>query len=114
VILHSTDVYIQLNINQSPFNVGLPIELSEFTQEQVLEFVQQYSLELDKNLLDSLIALVGGHPYLLELAFAHLKGHPEITLEQILAGVIRQLLDFISCLGWLVAVSSSSFGCGCD
>lgn len=27
VLIHSTDVYIRLNINQSPFNVGLPLEL---------------------------------------------------------------------------------------
>jgi hypothetical protein len=85
VILHSTDVYIQLNINQSPFNVGLPIELPEFTKEQILEFVQKYGLALEQNFLESLIALVGGHLYLLELAFTHLKGHPEVKLEEILA-----------------------------
>lgn len=85
VILHSTDVYIQLNINQSPFNVGLPIELSEFNQEQVLEFAQQHGLEANTALVEPLIELVGGHPYLLELAFAHLKSHPEITLDQLLA-----------------------------
>ncbi|MBD2515697.1 AAA-like domain-containing protein [Nostoc sp. FACHB-973] len=84
VLIHSTDVYIRLNINQSPFNVGLPLELSEFTREQVQDFAQQHQLNLDRTVIDSLIKLVGGHPYLLEMAFSHLKTHPDITLEQIL------------------------------
>jgi AAA-like domain len=85
VILHSTDVYIQLNINQSPFNVGLPIELPEFTKEQVVELAQQHGLEASLTFLEPLIELVGGHPYLLELTFAHLKSHPDMKLERILA-----------------------------
>lgn len=84
VLIHSTDVYIRLNINQSPFNVGLPLELSEFTREQVQEFAQQHGLNLDATLIDSLINLVGGHPHLLEMAFSHLKNYLDITLEQIL------------------------------
>ncbi|KYC35762.1 hypothetical protein WA1_08145 [Scytonema hofmannii PCC 7110] len=84
-ILHSTDVYIQLNINQSPFNVGLPIELSEFTQEQVLELSQQHGLAIATNSVAQLMELLGGHPYLLELAFAHLKAHPDITVDRLLA-----------------------------
>ncbi|BAZ15792.1 hypothetical protein NIES4071_76640 [Calothrix sp. NIES-4071] len=85
VLIHSTDVYIRLNINQSPFNVGLPIELSEFTHEQVEDFAQQHELNLDTTSIDSLMNLVGGHPYLLEMAFSHLKNYSGITLEQILA-----------------------------
>ncbi|RUT09687.1 hypothetical protein DSM106972_001820 [Dulcicalothrix desertica PCC 7102] len=84
VLIHSTNVYIRLNINQSPFNVGLPLELSEFTREQVQDFAQQHGLNLDATLIDSLINLVGGHPHLLEMAFSHLKNYPDITLEQIL------------------------------
>jgi AAA-like domain len=84
-IAHSTDVYIRLNINQSPFNVGLPIELPELTKEQVQEFARQYGLAEDASLVDSLMQLVGGHPYLLQQAFSHLKSYPDITLEQLLA-----------------------------
>lgn len=85
VIVYSTDIYIRLNINQSPFNVGLPIELSEFTSLQVQEFAKQHKLEADMNLLEPLMNLVGGHPYLLDLAFSHLKSYPETKLEQFLA-----------------------------
>ncbi|OUL18814.1 AAA-like domain-containing protein [Nostoc sp. 106C] len=86
VIIHSTDVYIRLNIHQSPFNVGLPLELAEFTHEQVQDLAQQHQLNinLDANIIDSLMNLVGGHPYLLEMAFSYLKTHPNITLQQIL------------------------------
>ncbi|MBU7585879.1 MAG: AAA-like domain-containing protein [Nostoc sp. TH1S01] len=87
-IAHATDVYIRLNINQSPFNVGVPIELPEFTKEQVQEFARQYGLSEDSSLVDPLMKLVGGHPYLLQLAFSHLKNSPDITLEQLLAEAI--------------------------
>jgi len=85
IIVHSTDVYIRLNINQSPFNVGLPIELSDFTPEQVQTFAQYHELKPNMSLIQPLMQMVGGHPYLLEQAFTHLKNHPEITLEQLLA-----------------------------
>jgi hypothetical protein len=97
-IAHSTDVYIRLNINQSPFNVGLPIELPELTKEQVQEFARQYGLADDSSLVDPLMQLVGGHPYLLQQAFSHLKSYSDITLEQLLveartdAGIYRHHL----------------------
>ncbi|HLP89938.1 MAG TPA: AAA-like domain-containing protein [Nostocaceae cyanobacterium] len=84
-IAHATDVYIRLNINQSPFNVGLPIELPELTREQVLLFAAKFGLSGDANLIDALIKLVGGHPYLLQLAFSHLKNYPDISFDQLLA-----------------------------
>ncbi|ERN42026.1 hypothetical protein KR51_00013600 [Rubidibacter lacunae KORDI 51-2] len=88
-IVHSTDVYIRLNINQSPFNVGLPIELTEFTPEQVEEFANLHDLELDAAQigvegLALLMEHVGGHPYLIEQALSHLKGHPHETLGHVL------------------------------
>ncbi|MFB2876660.1 AAA-like domain-containing protein [Floridanema aerugineum] len=85
IIVHSTDVYIRLNINQSPFNVGLPIELSEFSSEQVVELAKQQGLESTKDIIEALMQLLGGHPYLIEQALFYLKNHPEITLEQMLA-----------------------------
>lgn len=42
VVVHATEVYIPLNLHQSPFNVGLPIRLPEFTLEQVQQLVQAY------------------------------------------------------------------------
>jgi hypothetical protein len=84
-IAHATDVYIRLNINQSPFNVGLPIELPELTREQVQELAGKYGLAGDELLIDPLMQLVGGHPYLLQQTFFHLKSYPHITQKQLLA-----------------------------
>jgi hypothetical protein len=88
VIAHATDVYIRLNINQSPFNVGLPIELPELTREEVELFARQYGLAGDSYLVDSLMQLVGGHPYLLKMAFSHLTSYPDLTLEQLLVEAV--------------------------
>jgi WD40 repeat protein len=85
LLAHTTDVYIHLDINQSPFNVGVPIELSEFTTEQVQHFAQQCGVEQRFSSVEPLIQMVGGHPYLLEQAFTHLKVHPHTSLDQLLA-----------------------------
>lgn len=83
VVVHSTEVYPSLDSNHSPFNVGIPIELPEFNQQQVKAFAQKY--ELDKQLgqgLIKLMELIGGHPYLLQQAFVNLKIQ-QINLEQL-------------------------------
>ncbi|MDQ7091085.1 MAG: AAA-like domain-containing protein [Methylococcales bacterium] len=64
VITHSKEVYIPLHLNQSPFNVGLPIELSEFTREQTVKLMQGHGLEWSTSQLDQFIKMVDGHPYL--------------------------------------------------
>ncbi|WP_013321851.1 AAA-like domain-containing protein [Gloeothece verrucosa] len=84
VLVHSTNVYIRLNINQSPFNVGIPIELSDFTEEQVQQLAQQYNLEFTLDQIQKLMGMIGGHPYLLIKMFAYLKSYPNFTLEQVL------------------------------
>jgi serine/threonine-protein kinase len=86
VIAHSTEVYIQLNINRSPFNVGLPIELPEFTPEQLQDLAKRQGLNWDAVGAQSLVPLmemVGGHPHLVQLAIYSLT-HQEITFEQLL------------------------------
>ncbi|MBD2459808.1 AAA-like domain-containing protein [Oscillatoria sp. FACHB-1407] len=76
VIAHSTEASMPIKPSQSPFNVGLPIQLLGFNRSQIYELMQRYELEqLDITLsdLEPLLALIGGHPYLLQLAFYHLK-----------------------------------------
>ncbi|MBD2679244.1 MULTISPECIES: AAA-like domain-containing protein [Nostoc] len=82
VVAHSTEVYIPLNINQSPFSVGLSIKLPELTAEQVDELAQRHGLNWSSQQANQLIALVGGNPYLLQVALAQIKAHG-ITLEQL-------------------------------
>ncbi len=82
VVVHSTEVYLPLDVNQSPFNVGLPIELTEFTPAQVADLVSRYDLSLTPGAIDTLMSLVGGHPYLLQLALYYLTlGH--LTLAEL-------------------------------
>jgi len=68
VIVHSKEVYIPLNINQSPFNVGLPIELPELTHPQITDLVNRHQINWQTLEVDQLMELSGGHPYLVRLA----------------------------------------------
>ncbi|MEP0873563.1 AAA-like domain-containing protein [Trichocoleus desertorum AS-A10] len=83
-IAHSREVYIPLNINQSPFNVGLPIELPELNQTQVSDLVQRHGLGWSSSEIDQLRSMVDGHPYLVRRALYEIaKGN--LTLEKFLA-----------------------------
>ncbi|MBW4565625.1 MAG: AAA-like domain-containing protein [Mojavia pulchra JT2-VF2] len=83
IVTHSTEVYIPLNIHQSPFNVGLPIKLSEFNQQQIQHLASLYRLSLSDEDINQLIAMVGGHPYLIQQALYYLW-REKISLEQLL------------------------------
>ncbi|MBD3560241.1 AAA-like domain-containing protein [Planktothrix sp. FACHB-1355] len=83
VVVHSTEVYIPLSINQSPFNVGLPIELPEFTPQQVYDLTRWHDLDWDTNQVEKLMAMVGGHPYLVRLALYHIR-RQDMTLKELL------------------------------
>lgn len=65
VIAYSTEYHGKLDIYQSPFNVGLPIELKEFVPEQVTQLA--YLHQLDAEIVSPLMSMVGGHPYLVRL-----------------------------------------------
>jgi len=84
VLVHSTDVYIRLDTNTSPFNVGLTIDLPDFTQEQVEDLIEQHNLQLQQEQLEQLTNLVGGHPYLLKEALNHLKNVQDSSLDKLL------------------------------
>lgn len=82
VVAHSTEVYIPLNVNKSPFNVGLPIQLQPFTSEQVQDLVRRHGLDWSSQQVEQLMALVGGYPYLVRIALYHIR-HQNLTLEQL-------------------------------
>ncbi|WP_375501357.1 AAA-like domain-containing protein [uncultured Nostoc sp.] len=81
LVAHSTEDYGRLDINQSPFNVGLPIKLEEFTEEQVKSLAIRHGL--DSNNIRSIMSLVGGHPYLVRLALYYLVCQ-DVTIEKLL------------------------------
>lgn len=82
IIVHSKEVYIPLNINQSPFNVGLPIELPELNQAQVQYLLQQHGLSWTNSQVEELMTLVGGHPYLTRVALYQIA-RGRMTLEKL-------------------------------
>lgn len=83
VVVHSTEGYIPLDINQSPFNVGLPIKLQEFTKDQVTDLASRHGLHWTSSQTEQLMTLIGGHPYLVRLAFYYLS-RQQITWEELL------------------------------
>ncbi len=83
VVVHSTEVYIPLNINQSPFNVGFLIELPEFSAQQVRSIALRHGLNWNTAQVEQLMAMVGGHPYLVRVALYHIA-RGDTTLEVLL------------------------------
>jgi AAA-like domain/Effector-associated domain 9/CHAT domain len=85
IVVHSQEPDIHFDINQSPFhNVGVDIELAEFNQLQVKELAARHRLTWSDLEIEELMAMVGGHPYLVRVALYH-------TARQYVS--FRQLLD---------------------
>lgn len=72
VLSHSQEPYLEKDINQSPFNVGLPVELGELEPAQVRHLVTLHGLQLSEAQVEQLLDLVGGHPYLVRKALYEL------------------------------------------
>ena len=65
VIAHSQEVDISIDINQSPFNVGLSVKICEFNSMQIKELVGKYGLNFSDSEITQLRDMINGHPYLL-------------------------------------------------
>ncbi|MGK7893451.1 MAG: AAA-like domain-containing protein, partial [Xenococcus sp. (in: cyanobacteria)] len=48
VVVHSTEIYVPLQLKQSPFNVGLPINLDSFSLEEVTKLAQRYGINWER------------------------------------------------------------------
>jgi transcriptional regulator with XRE-family HTH domain len=84
VVAYSTEQYFCLDINNSLFNIGLPIRLQEFTQQQVEELARRYGLSWTAGKESAqLISLVGGHPALIQLALYYLHSGATTLLDLI-------------------------------
>ena len=90
IVVHSTEVYVPLQTRQSPFNVGLSIDLPEFTPAQVNELASRYLLttssqvwkESSPNYISLLMEQVGGNPYFIRSTFHYLVQN-NLALEQL-------------------------------
>ncbi|MGF1457413.1 MAG: AAA-like domain-containing protein [Leptolyngbyaceae cyanobacterium] len=73
VLAHATDVYVPLQLSQSPFNVGRSIKLPSFSLAQVQDLAQRHGLdwadaEAGTEKLLSLLQVVSCRPGLVRLA----------------------------------------------
>jgi hypothetical protein len=84
IVVHSTEIYVPLQLNQSPFNVGLPIQLEGIRLEEVQQLAQRYGLDWTTgDEARQLMNLVDGHPALVNIALYHLSRGEE-TLGHLL------------------------------
>ncbi len=89
IMVHAQEVYIPLNISQSPFNAGTLIELPYFNLDQAIDLAQAYDLDDPANVSQQLMPLLGGHPHLMHLGMYHLHVSGQSVhdlIEQALAG----------------------------
>jgi AAA-like domain/CHAT domain len=83
IVVHSQESYAERDINQSPFNVGLPIALGEFTPIQVKELAALHGLIWTEAELERLMGLIGGHPYMVRTALYYIASG-DFSLEEFL------------------------------
>ncbi len=99
VVVYSSEVYISLDLNRSPFNVGLPLCLPYFSLEQVQELAQRYGLDWSSGEeAGKLFTLVGGQPLLIGLTLYYICSQSR-SLDDILeeawvnGGIYRSYLQ---------------------
>jgi serine/threonine-protein kinase len=83
VLAYSTEMYVPMNINRSPFNVGLPAALAEWDARMVHDLAQRHRLAWRQAEVEQLMSLLGGHPQLIRLALYHIAGG--MSLDSVLA-----------------------------
>jgi len=82
---YSTEVYIELEIHQSPFNVGHEARLLNFTLEQAGQWADQLALALTSSQAADLMRVTSGYPHLLELAWRELQGQTPDAVANLVA-----------------------------
>ncbi len=84
IVVYSTESYASLQFHQSPFNIGLPIQLNSFSLDQIKQLAQRYGFDwTDSEEAKLLMTMVGGHPALVNIALYHLSCG-KMTLAQLL------------------------------
>jgi hypothetical protein len=98
VIVYSQESYAVKDVNQSPFNIGLSVELGELDLPELLALANAYGLSWTKVEAAKLMDMIGGHPHLAQLAFDQIS-HQELALEDLLRkaptdeGIYRSYLN---------------------
>ena len=75
VLAYTESISVNLNVNESPFNVGLPIELPEFSPEQVAELAARHDLSWNDADIEKIMKIFGGQPFPLRHAMYDMIKH---------------------------------------
>ena len=87
-LVTSTEPYQFIdNLNQSPFNVGEVIELTDFTRGQIADLNRRHGSYLSLAQEEQLMTLVGGHPYLVRRAL-YLVASQRISANDLFAHAV--------------------------
>ncbi|NEQ43107.1 MAG: AAA family ATPase [Leptolyngbya sp. SIOISBB] len=94
ILSHATDIYVPLQIKQSPFNVGLSIPLPEFSILQIQDLVERHGLQdlVGDNGISELMPLlevISCRPGLVRLALYHLSQH-NMAVDELVANAHTQ------------------------
>ena len=102
VLSYNTEVYVPLKISQSPFNIGLSVQLPALDLDQTKDLAARYGIALIEQgeateqgasptleQIEQLHTLVSGHPYLIQLALYWLSER-DTTLDAILQDAATQ------------------------
>ena len=103
VLAHSTEVYIPLDLNQSPLNSGVPILLEEFNGDRVQTLAVLYQFYFKEFEVKQLMDWVGGHPYLIQLAMYQMKTQ-DLSLKQFLSQVFNKTSIYHNLLDTLMGI----------
>ncbi|NER96818.1 MAG: hypothetical protein F6J86_23715 [Symploca sp. SIO1B1] len=98
VIAYSTEPYPDHKLKGSPMqNVGMAVELQEFSTEAILALAKIYGLSWTENEVNTLMRLIGGHPTLIHRAFYQLskEGKSLAELEQQAAQLNGAFSDYL-------------------
>lgn len=82
VTVYSKEPLTFSDMNKSPFNVGVPIELAEWTSSQVQDLAKRHG-HWEATQVKQLMDMVGGHPYLVREALYQVAKQ-QMTLEELL------------------------------
>lgn len=81
VIATSVEPFLLIDDQGSPFNIGLKVDLTPFTPEEVMELNVRYGSPLSSEEQKQLRSLVGGHPFLVRRAL-YLIAKKTLTIHQ--------------------------------
>lgn len=89
ILSYATDIYVPLNLKQSPFNVGLSIYLPEFSIEQVQELAKRHftpgcDIKNQIQKLQPLLEIISYRPGLVRLALYQLS-QGNVSVENLIA-----------------------------